>query len=556
MKTVRPDRSPSLAHILSSPGLEQRQLQPEDIPRSQLVEAVRGYLAAIPHHAKPHEQLQCDVGKAWEFHFYRVTVSLLVETRTVARQRVPYRGWKVPAKTKDESNTDAWSYSMPRKTLDDKLEPKTSIVTDSQSVHDCSRCSVTGWLDCDRCTAKGKITCGGCGGQGRITCTACRGAGKLTKSRVVERQEKCKNCGLNTAMNILAVLDDNPYSHARRCRTCGGTGVRRWRENEQYQVDCNRCHTMGQEPCRTCRTTGLVTCSGCTGKGKVGCSDCEKCKRVVSYLSVTQEHKTLDAGEIAVPGPLTELLKHEDPRLFPTGATELMYEETAETLPLEPYRALTEVQNVAGQISRKCCDLVERVRSRKLQQARVVQERVALFRGRCVGFLYSTQGAGYKAVSRPIDLENARVQGLVSHISPATRWLCKQMRESQSLAESGDVREAALLLGRCKEVAATDRVCSEYLRDGIAKLPEKVLEMSDRVTLTFSQILFFSSAAAILIVGFSLALIWDIAFPAITAAVAALFFLILGVVFGRSQADLASNRGVLSSAVGLFRRRQ
>jgi hypothetical protein len=62
-------------------------------------------------------------------------------------------------------------------------------------------------------------------------------------------------------------------------------------------------------------------------------------------------------------------------------------------------------------------------------------------------------------------------------VSPATRWLCAQMQESQELAASGDAREAALLVGRCKEVAAADHVCAQYLREGISKLPEKVLEM-------------------------------------------------------------------------------
>ena len=539
--------------VLSAPGLEQRLLDPTEIPRPFLAEAVRAYLGSIPHHTKTTEPFQCEISKAWELCFYRVVISILVETRTVARQRVPYRGWNIPTKTKDESNINAWSYSIPPKTLDDTLEPKTSIVTDSQSLHDCTRCSVTGWLDCRGCGAKGSVTCTGCAGQGRFTCTVCSGAGKINKTQVVVRQEKCKNCAINTVANILAVFDDNANTHARACRTCGGTGIRQWKENEQYTVDCNRCQTTGKEECKPCRTTGLVTCTGCTGKGKVGCPDCDKCKRVASYLSVTQEHKTLSAEEDAIPDLFAASIKHDNPRFVRAGATQLVFQDTAESVVLGPYESVASTANVAGQIGRKSCRLVQKTRNGKPQAGRIVQERVALFQGLSYGFQYSWQGKAYKAVTRPVDASSGQPTSLVSHVSPATRWLCEQMNASQEHAALGDTREAALLLGRCKEVAAADQVCAQYLHEGISKLPAKVLEMSDKVMFTFTQILFFSSAAGILLVGFCLGFILNMAFPAIIGVVPAVVFLILGVVLGRSQADVASNKGVWSSAMGLIR---
>lgn len=545
-----------LGRVLSSPGLEQRSLDSTEIPRPVLNEAVRAYLAAIPHHMRTETSFQCDISRVWEFRFYRVVVSILVETRTVARQRVPYRGWNIPAKTKDESNIDAWSYSMPPKTLDDPLEPKTSIVADSQSLHDCTRCSVTGWLDCQGCNAKGRVTCHGCAGQGRFTCTACSGKGQITKTRVVVRQEKCKNCAINTVANILAVFDDNPYTRARACRTCGGSGIRQWRENEQYTVDCKRCQTTGKEACKPCKTTGLVTCTGCAGKGKVGCPDCDKCKRVVSYLSVTQEHKTLTAEDDAIPSAFADSIKHDDPRLFRAGASQLVFQDTADSVALAPYESVAATTTVAGQIGKKSSRLMRRTRDGKPTEARIVQERVALFQGLSYGLQYSWQGKSYKAISRPVDTSSGRPTGLVSHVSPATRWLCEQMKEAQELADSGDDREAALLLGRCKEVAAADHVCAKYLRDGISKLPEKVLEMSDKVMFTHTQIMFFSSAAGIFVVGLCLGFVLNLALPAILATVLAVMFLVMGVVLGRSQADVASNKGVWSSAMGLMRRRK
>jgi hypothetical protein len=546
----------SLGKLLSAPGLKQRPLDSAEIPRPVLAEAVRAYLATIPHHTRAGEPFQCEISKAWELRFYRLVVLILVETRTVARQRVPYRGWNIPPKSKDESNIDAWSYAMPCKTLDDALDPKTSIVADSQSLHDCTRCSVTGWLDCQGCDAKGRVTCAGCDGQGRFTCTACSGAGQINKTRVVVRQEKCKNCAINTVANILAVFDDNPYTRARACRTCGGTGVRTWKENEQYTVDCKRCQTTGKEACRPCKTTGLITCADCTGKGKVGCPDCGKCKRVVSYLSVTQEHNVLTAEEDAIPDSFADSIKHDDPRLFRAGATQLVFQDTAQSVVLGPYESAAATANFAGQIGGKSCKLIQKARGGKPNQARIVQERVALFQGLSYGFQYSLQGKAYKAVTRPVDASSGQLTGLVSHFSPATRWLCEQIRESQGHAASGDTREAALLLGRCKEVAAADHVCAQHLQEGISKLPEKVLEMSDKVMFTFAQILFFSSAAGIFLIGLCLGLILNMAFPAIMGVVAAMVFLVLGVVFSRSQADVASNKGVWSSAVGLIRPRK
>ena len=113
-----------------------------------------------------------------------------------------------------------------------------------------------------------------------------------------------------------------------------------------------------------------------------------------------------------------------------------------------------------------------------------------------------------------------------------------------------------MLLGRCKEVAAADHVCAQHLREGISKLPEKVLEMSDTVMFTFTQIAFFSSAAGTLLVGLSLSLILNMLFPAALAVVVAIVFLMLGIVLGHSQADVASNKGVWSSAIWLVRRQK
>lgn len=543
-----------LGKVLSDPRLEQRSLDPIEIPRPVLADAVHAYLSAIPHHMRTTDPIQCEISKAWEFRFYRIVVSILVETRTVARQRVPYRGWNIPQKTKDESNIDAWSYSMPRKTLDDALEPKTSIVADSQSLHDCTRCSVTGWLDCQSCDAKGRVTCTGCAGQGRFTCTACSGAGQLKKTRVVIRQEKCNNCAINTVANILAVFDDNPYTRARVCRTCGGSGVRQWKENEQYTIDCKRCQTSGKEACKPCKTTGLVACTGCTGKGKVGCPDCDKCKRVVSYLSVTQDHKTLTAEEDAIPSAFADSIKYEDPVVFRAGTTHMVFQDTADSISLAPYESVSATASVADQIGKKSCRLVRKTRDGKPKEARIVQERVALLQGLSYGFLYSWQGKSYKAVTHPVDMGNGRPTGLVSHVSPATRWLCEQIKDSQEFAASGDAREAALLLGRCKEVAAVDHVCAQYLNEGMSKLPEKVLEMSDKVTFTFPQMLFFSSAGGILIVGIGLGFGLNMAFPAILAVIAAIVFLAMGLVFGRSHADRVSHRGTWQSVLNLIHR--
>jgi hypothetical protein len=555
MSATSPAEAASLDSLVSAPGLEQRRLDPGEIPAPVLSDAVRGYLLAIPHHMRQSDPFRCEIDRAWEFHFYRVVVSILVETRIVARQRVPYRGWSVPPKTKDESNIDAWSYSMPRRTLDDPLEPKTSIVADSQSLHDCTRCSVTGWLDCRDCGARGRVTCAGCGGRGRFTCTACAGAGQITKTRVVVCQEKCKNCAINTVANILAVFDDNPYTRARVCRTCGGTGVRQWKENEQYKIDCKRCKTTGQESCSACITTGMITCARCSGKGKIGCPACEKCKRVVSYLSVTQKHEILTAEADATPHLFSESIKHADQKGFREGASELVFQDTAERVLLTPYEAISGATNVAGDIGRESCRLVSETRGAKSEGARVVQERVALFQGSSYGFCYSWQGQEYKAITYPVDPRTRRPQGLVSHVSPATRWLCQHMKESQDHAAAGDSREAALLLGRCKEVAATDQVCAKYLTEGISKLPDKVLEMSDKVVLTSTQVLLFSSAAGILIVGLCLGFMLSLVFPAILAAAMALMLLTIGVVFTRSQADVASNRGAWSAAMGLLGRR-
>ena len=261
------------------------------------------------------------------------------------------------------------------------------------------------------------------------------------------------------------------------------------------------------------------------------------------------------AEEVAIPAVFAESIRHDDPRLFRAGATQLVYEDTADSVVLSPYESFTSAASFAGQIARKSCRLINGIRDGKPQESRIVQERVSLFQGLSYGFQYSWQGKGYKALTRPIDASSGRSPGLVSHVSPATRWLCEQMKESQDHAAAGDAREAALLLGRCKEVAAADPTCDQHLREGISKLPDKVLEMSGNIVFTSTQILFFSTAAGIFVVGLCLGLIMNVAFPAVLATAAAVVLLVFGVVLGRSQADMASNKGVWSSTMGLLRRR-
>jgi hypothetical protein len=506
-----------------------------DQHKALLVAAVRAYLAAIPHHIRDVSKLDITIGEARDLFFYRVDVALLVETRSVERKRVPYRGWKIPAKTKDETNLDEWSYSMPRKDLQDLLEPKTSIVADSQSLHDCATCSVTGWLKCTRCNTRGKVECSGCRGQGRVTCTGCSGAGRIQRTRVVVREEKCKNCGFNTVMNILSVLDDNPYTRARACRTCGGSGVRRWKENEAYTVDCKRCGSTGKEACGVCKTTGVVTCAGCTGKGKVGCPECDKCKRVVSYLAVTQNHKVCEATQGAFPPFFKEWLKYADEGQMTAEVDQIVFEDVRPRLDLTSYEAPPGIKGFGIHLSRSCSSLVHAAQSRLPDGGRVVQERLRVLRGRCIGLTYSSAGTKYTAVSKMVVFGSGCDVSLLPHVSPATRWLCDQLRRSKKLAAQKQTREAALILGLCREAAAADPVCDQHLQNGISTLPDDIVEMSKRVRFSLAQIVFISGAAAILTIAVALSAILNLVVIGVAGVVCAGALLLIALLFGRSE---------------------
>jgi hypothetical protein len=486
--------------FVSMPSLEQGMLEPERIDAKSLLYAVQKYLSGIPHMADA-AKVQVTLGECREFYFYNVEAAALVEMRKVERMNVPYRGWKFPPKSKDESNIDAWAYALPPQTFGDPLEPKKSIVSDSQSLHECANCQATGVLKCTSCNATGRVTCRGCDGQAQVACFECGGSGTIKKTRAVQRSEKCKNCGLNAVMNVIAVLDSNPFSHARRCSTCGGTGVRRWTETEEATFKCKQCRNTGKVRCGTCDGAREVPCAQCSGKGNVGCPKCEKCKRIISYLALTQEHKVVAETLVAFPGVFKDWLKYIDQDQFRSEASNVVFDDITRCANLELFTAAARGRPFAGELAKTVCSLVNTARGRVRKNGRVVQERICISRGRCIAFQYSHLGQRYTALSKALTGDAGHAVSVLPHVSPATSWMCEQLRVVKELSDAGDSRGSALLLRQCKDVANGDPVCRQYLQEGVLSIPDNVLEMSKNVRFNAMQIVLMISAAATLILG-------------------------------------------------------
>lgn len=418
------------------------------------------YLQSFPKHDQVDSLEELRISLCERIPLVKVEFFSLQESRCINEKEVPYRGWDIPEKTKTLANTKPWDFSPPAPPIQRSVESKRSIIKDSQEVVSCYECKAKGEVDCEKCAASGKITCERCEGSGRVGCKDCNGRGKQQRTRMEMRDEKCGMCGLNAVVGVLAMFDDNPYTRARRCGTCGGRGTVRKKVEVPYDVNCKRCRATGKLSCGRCKTTGQIRCDECRGKTLVVCKKCEKQTRLVKYLELERNfavHREVDA----VLPPQMEELRKLSPALdvlFADYGSTLLSETSEAHLDLEQLKICTKENDfVSSNLRGKVNNAIETGRTEVLGE-RVVSEKLSISKGEAFFFKYHHENRNYVGFTVPTasTLASSHSDSIAPHYSPVARWLRRQMVRAQEFGESGDQRTVGLLLKSCDEVSAND----------------------------------------------------------------------------------------------------
>jgi len=316
----------------NSPDFLEEQLDTKIFSDGSLLKSVDQYLKQFPHIKQESLSSKVVLQECSKLYYYAVDAELLVEHREIARKIVPYQNWAIPPLRKYETNVEPWSYKLPPISISSFQSEGTQIISDSQQLSQCIYCSVQGDLTCENCKETGQVTCSSCSGQKTIACGKCSGRGQVRMTRPIQRTEKCPACSINALVNLAALLDDNPYTRARRCASCGGSGVRIINDTESYDQLCPGCNGQGRVPCRNCRSIGKVVCTLCKGKRRNRCETCLGHKKLVSYLELRRCCEIVKCRKMFVPEDLLQKTFGEKLELLSVDESKVYYKINALSL--------------------------------------------------------------------------------------------------------------------------------------------------------------------------------------------------------------------------------
>jgi hypothetical protein len=498
------------------------------------------YLQSFPKHDQIDSPKELAISLCERIPLVKVEFFSLAESRCINEKEVPYRGWDIPQKTKTLANTKPWDFNPATPSINRLIETKRSIIKDSQEVVSCYECKAKGEVDCVKCTASGKITCERCEGSGRVGCKDCNGRGKQQRTRMEMREEKCGNCGLNAVVGLLAMFDDNPYTRARRCGTCGGRGTVRKKVQVPYDVNCKRCRASGKVSCGRCKTTGKITCDKCKGKTLVVCEKCEKQTRLVKYLELERNfavHREVDA---VLPPQMEELRKHSPSLdvLFCDYESSLLAETTETHLDLEELKICDKENGfISSQLRQKVNEAIETGRT-EVNGERVVSEKLAVSKGEAFFFKYHHEKKSYIGFTTPTasTLDSSQSDTIAPHYSPVARWLRRQMQRAQEFSESGDQRTVGLLLKSCEEVSANDPYLQSLFVEKKNKTNLSIQYIDAPVKLPVPVILSGGFGVVVGTIGIVIAFLTELPFVAVGSVVFTGIF--LGLAYWLKMSDL------------------
>lgn len=235
---------------------------------------------AIQHHPMRDLGDKIEICSIWYKPTYPIRLLSQYESRLKGTNYQPYTDQTIPERTYFSlDDVDSWKIVLPE--VDEFKDDTTRyVVSGSQHVEGCFKCSATGKITCPKCSGRRKITCPECGGAGRKRCSPCGGRGQVPRSKSVPKQVWV------------------PEQYDSDGELVGNTGVYKTRyETVTVQEPCGNCSGRGSVRCSNCEGTGKVVCPKCSGAGKITCPVCRGAKYLMHYFYVKRILAYSDKGK-------------------------------------------------------------------------------------------------------------------------------------------------------------------------------------------------------------------------------------------------------------------
>ena len=498
--------------------------------------ALKAYFESLPNHNLTKLAAKAAIGKIVDFQTDRLRLNLFHEKRSLVKRTVAYKGWAVPERKRDETNTRAWDISWkPPKEPSSTEESK--IVSDSQELHGCTRCHQTGETPCRKCRGKGKFGCAACTATGQMPCITCAGTGQKSRERQIRGTRRCTVCaGQGTQQYIPA---DNPGGgpQTRTCIKCSGSGRESFVETETFHVACESCNASGKVPCQVCRGRRVVACKDCSGRGARQCRGCQGSKILVTYLEVRRTFETETLSTDLVGTQASDLFSKSFQPPFSVGHQQLLNWSGA--APENVAQLIAQPDPNLSELAESARDFLDESFRSSLDTSKVPSRttawKVELEQHSTRSVIYSLGKRRYRTIwdTRESDLsQNATaLPRIFPHRSVITNWCLSQLTELRKNAEATGVRDAALQYQRLKAIAEVDPACQQAIAHQESTNDEtlqQIVTASRTVKASQAQLIMYFTAAIILFAAVPVYFWLNDLIPVIGCLVVALIVAIIG----------------------------
>jgi hypothetical protein len=477
--------------------------------------SLRNYFLTLPHHGLSDMSQQAVLENVSRVFAYRYSLSVFKEVRKVIRCVVPYKGWKIPPLRRNEDNTIPWGFNWPVAAEPSAITEK-KIVSDSQENKPCEACDATGTQSCVSCDSKGRLDCENCSAQGVRSCAHCQGVGTIRRERQVQKFRACTGCGMNTVFNVIAIFDNNPYTRARSCAKCHGTGKEPYVETETYNENCPACKTRGRVRCNVCSGRKFIACASCMGRGKIVCKTCSGCKSLVSYLELQRNHSPRQyEGQLIAVSTMDALTKsHQQPFTVGCGSTVRFRDGNPMTLRallcslVETSPPFT--KQLINELLRHLSDDFKEDTSPVHKTAWDLE--VQIFSTAIVR--YSINKRKYHAIWDSSLSDERQDRRIYAHDSVVSQWCRSQVKSIQETVQSVGIRDAAMDFKKLDQIAKLDKACELAIQSATSATGlQEVARASGKVVITRGQQVLYSTSGIILVASFILLAVVPDKFP-------------------------------------------
>ncbi|MCA9034950.1 MAG: hypothetical protein KDA91_07470 [Planctomycetaceae bacterium] len=499
--------------------------------------ALRTYFDGLPNHNLASKADKAAIDKIIDLQSGRLTLNVFHEKRSLVKRTVAYKGWSVPEKKRDETNTRAWDISW-KPPKEPSTEEETKIVSDSQELHGCTRCAQTGETSCKKCQGKGKLGCSACTMTGVTSCMECAGTGQKTRVQKVRGSRRCTTCGGAGTQQYIPADDPEGAPKTRTCAKCAGSGRESFVENQNFAVACDACKNTGKAVCPVCRGKRAMACRDCSGRGAKQCRQCQGSKILVTYLEVKRVFEVESVSTELVGSYSQEMLSRSCQKPFTIGHQQLHHWGGAGTdrLASSLDESAVESEGLAASAKTFLNDGLLRTALGAESRKRTTAWKIDLEQHSTRSVVYSIGKRRYRTLWDTVESDSASASGAVvprvfSHRSIVTNWCLAKMNELRKEAETTGVRDAALQYQRLQAIAevdpATQLVISEHQSAKDDTL-QQIVAASRTVKASKAQLIFYGLALLILLAAVPVWFLLNDLVPVIGCVVASLVVAIIG----------------------------